>query len=110
MVLNIDLSFQQGINAHNTGNLQEAESLYRTILQTQPTHPHANHNLGALYVSMNKPETALILFKTALQVNPNIEQFWMSYISTLINERQFTDAKQALKKAKRKGANKNKLN
>ena len=107
---NIDLLLQQGISAHQAGNLQEAERCYKSILETQSTHPHASHNLGALYVSINKSEAALNLFKTAFQVNPNIEQFWMSYISTLINERQFTEAKQALKKAKRKGANKNKLN
>tara|TARA_B110000503_G_scaffold96275_1_gene144830 strand:+ start:312 stop:629 length:318 start_codon:yes stop_codon:yes gene_type:complete len=100
---NIDLLLQQGISAHQAGNLQEAERCYKSILETQSTHPHASHNLGALYVSINKSEAALNLFKTAFQVNPNIEQFWMSYISTLINERQFTEAKQALKKAKRKG-------
>ena len=110
MELNIDLLLQQGISAHQAGNLQEAERCYKNILQTQSTHPHANHNLGALYVSINKSETALNLFKTALQVNPNIELFWISYINALINERLFTEAKQALKKAKRKGANKNKLN
>ena len=110
MELNIDLLLQQGISAHQAGNLQEAERCYKNILQTQSTHPHANHNLGALYVSINKSETALNLFKTALQVNPNIELFWISYINGLINERLFTEAKQALKKAKRKGANKNKLN
>jgi tetratricopeptide (TPR) repeat protein len=110
MGLNIDLLLQQGVSAHQAGNLQEAERCYKNILQTQSTHPHANHNLGALYVSINKSETALNLFKTALQVNPNIELFWMSYINVLINERLFTEAKQALKKAKRKGANKNKLN
>ena len=110
MELNIEQLMQQGLSAHQAGKLQEAEHYYKTILQTQSTHPHANHNLGALYVSINKSEIALNLFKKALQVNPNIEQFWMSYISTLINERQLTDAKQALKKAKRKGVNKNKLN
>jgi protein O-GlcNAc transferase len=110
MELNIDLLLQQGISAHQAGNLQEAERCYKNILQIQSTHPHANHNLGALYVSINKSETALNLFKTALQVNPNIELFWISYINALINERLFTEAKQALKKAKRKGANKNKLN
>ena len=110
MELNIDLLLQQGVSAHQAGNLQEAERCYKNILQTQSTHPHANHNLGALYVSINKSETALNLFKTALQVNPNIELFWISYINALINERLFTEAKQALKKAKRKGANKNKLN
>ena len=68
MVLNIDLSFQQGINAHNTGNLQEAESLYRTILQTQPTHPHANHNLGVIISSTSNPEASLPLFKAAQNI------------------------------------------
>ena len=52
----------------------------------------------------------MALFKRATQLKPNIEQFWISYINTLINERQFTNAQQALKKAKRKGVTKNKLN
>lgn len=101
MVLNIDLSFQQAINAHNTGNLQEAESLYRTILQTQPTHPHANHNLGVIISSTSNPEASLPLFKAALQFNPNVEQFWISYIDALIKENQFENAKLVLKKGKK---------
>jgi thioredoxin-like negative regulator of GroEL len=56
MELNIDLLLQQGVSAHQAGNLQEAERCYKNILQTQSTHPHANHNLGALYVSINKSE------------------------------------------------------
>ena len=56
MELSIDLSLQQGISAHQAGKLQEAERCYKNILQTQSTHPHANHNLGVLYVSINKSE------------------------------------------------------
>ena len=109
MEIAIDQILQQGVAAHNAGNLQEAERLYRSILKTQPTHPHANHNLGLIAVSMGKVEAALPLFKAALDVNSSIEQFWISYIEALIAERQFENAKRALKKGKKKGVAKEKL-
>ena len=56
MELNIEQLMQQGLSAHQAGKLQEAEHYYKTILQTQSTDPHANHNLGVLYVSINKSE------------------------------------------------------
>ena len=109
MELTIDQMLQQGIAAHNAGNLQEAERLYRATLQVQPKHPEANHNLGLIAVSMNQPGVALPLFKSAIDVNPNIAQFWLSYIEALIAERQFEKAKLALKKGTKKGLAKNKL-
>ena len=84
MELNIDQMLQQGVAAHNAGNLQEAERLYRTVLQSEPAHPDANHNLGVLAVSVNNADAALPLFKLALEANPKIEQFWLSYIDALI--------------------------
>ena len=54
MDLTIDQALQRGIAAHKEGKLQEAERLYRAILQSQPLHPDANHNLGVLAVSINK--------------------------------------------------------
>ena len=75
MELTIEQALQQGISAHKEGKLQEAERLYRAILQSQPLHPDANYNLGILAVSVNKAEAALPLFKTALEVNPKIENF-----------------------------------
>ena len=52
MELTVQQALQQGVAAHNQGNLQEAERLYRTILQVQPKHPDANHNLGLIAVSI----------------------------------------------------------
>ena len=109
MELTVDQMLQQGVAAHNAGDLQEAERLYRAILQVQPKHPDANHNLGLIAVSMNQSGVALPLFKSAIDVNPNIEQFWLSYIEALITERQFKNAKQAIKKGKKKGVAKEKL-
>jgi tetratricopeptide (TPR) repeat protein len=105
----IEQVLQQGVAAHNAGNFQEAERAYQAILQSQPRHPDANHNLGLIAISLNKIEAALPLFKTALEVNPNLEQFWMSYIDALLKNNQVKDAKQATKKAKKKGFDAKKL-
>jgi len=103
MELTIEQALQQGVAAHKDGKLQDAERLYRAILHSQPTHPDANHNLGVLAVSVKKADMALPLFKTALEANPKIEQFWLSYIDALIKEKQNEVAKQVLEQAKKQG-------
>ena len=110
MKLTIEQALQQAVTAHKEGKLQDAERLYRAILQSQPAHPNANHNLGVLAVSVNQAEAALPLFKTALEANPKIEQFWLSYIDALIKENQFDNAKQVLEQAKKQGIDGEKLN
>jgi len=110
MDLTIEQALQRGVAAHKAGKLQEAERFYRAILQSQPKHPDANHNLGVLAVSVNKADAALPLFKTALEANPKIEQFWLSYIDALIKEQQFENAKEVIEQAKTQGVAEQKLN
>ena len=103
MELTIEQVLQQGVAAHKEGKLEEAERLYRIVLQSQPAHPDANHNLALIAVSVNKVQAALPLFKSALEANPNIEQFWLSYIGALIKEKQFEAAKTVFLEARQKG-------
>ena len=110
MELTIKQALRQGVAAHKEGKLQEAERLYQAILQSQPKHPDANHNLGLIAVSVNKADTALPLFKAALEANPKIEQFWLSYIDALIKEKQIEVAKQVIGRAKKQGVAKEKIN
>ena len=109
MELTIGQALQQAVAAQKEGKLEKAERLYRTILQSQPLHPHANHNLGALAVSVNKADVALPLFKTALEANPKIEQFWLSYIGALIEEQQLEIAKAVLEQVKKEGLSDDKV-
>ena len=109
MELTVDQALQQGVAAHKEGKLEEAERLYRAILQSQPLHPDANHNLGVLAVSVNKAEAALPLFKTALEANPKLEQIWLSYIDALIKEKQFENANLVIEQAKTQGVEEGKL-
>jgi len=110
MELTIEQALQQGVTAHKEGKVQDAEKLYLAILQSQPLHPDANHNLGLIAVSVNKADAALALFKTALEANPKIEQFWLSYIDALIKEKQFDNAKAVLEQAKTQGVDADSLN
>ena len=102
--LTIDQALQQGVEAHKAGQVQEADRLYTAILKAQPKHPDANHNMGALAVDVGKVEEALPFFKTALAVNPNTAQFWLSYIDALIKLERLADAKTVFDQAKEKGA------
>ena len=96
MRLTIDQALHQGVAAHSEGKLQEAETLYSAILQSQSNHPDANYNLGLLRVNSGEAAMALLLFEKAIAINSSEEKFWLSYIETLIWERQRDDARTAL--------------
>ena len=89
MKLTIGQALQKAIEAHKAGQLREADKLYRAILNAQPRHPDANHNLGVLEVGVGKVQEALPFFKMALEANPTIAQFWLSYIDALIKSGEF---------------------
>ena len=93
MELTVDHALQKGIVAYEEGKLPDAERFFRAVLQAQPNHPDANHNLGVLAVAVGKPLEAIPLFKLAVQANPKIEQFWLSYIDALIKAELFNEAK-----------------
>jgi tetratricopeptide (TPR) repeat protein len=102
--LKLDQALQKGVEAHKAGKVQEADRYYTAILKANPNHPDANHNMGVLAVGIGKVETALPFFKTALDTNPNIDQFWISYIDALIKLDRLDEAKAVFDQAKNKGA------
>ena len=103
MELTVDQALQQGVAAHKEGKLQEAERLYRSILQVQPGHCDANHNLGVLAGGVGKVGAALPHFKTALEGNRNQEQYWLSYIDALVKAGQVDQAARVLQQGRESG-------
>ena len=96
-------TLEQAVEAHKLGKLEEAEVLYRAILQENPNHAYANHNLGVLALSVNNLPTALPLLKTALEANPKSGKYWISYIDALIKSNQLEIAKSVLEQGKKLG-------
>ena len=103
MKVTIAQALERGVTAHKEGKLQEAEKLYRAILQSQPQHPDANHNLGLIAVGVGKVEGAIPHFKAALAANAKMEQYWLSYIDALIKLNQMDTAKAVLEQARGSG-------
>ena len=103
--LTIDQILQSGIEAHKAGLLKEADHCYTAILEAQPQHPDANHNMGVLAVGVGKVKEALVFFKTALEANPNITQYWLSYIEALIKAERLEDASAVITKFESLGGN-----
>ena len=103
MEMTINQVLEKAIVEQNKGNDEKAEQLYRIILKAEPKHPQANHNFGVLNVSLKQMEAGLEFLKTALDEDPNQEQFWISYIAALINEGKFKEAKINLNEAENKG-------
>ena len=103
MELTLDQALQKGIEAHKAGMVQEADQYYTAILKANPKHPDANHNMGILAIGVGKVGESLPFFKTALEVNPSIPQYWLSYIDALVNLNRIEDAKNVFAQAKSKG-------
>jgi tetratricopeptide (TPR) repeat protein len=103
MLLTIPEALKKSISAQKEGKLQEAEQGYRSILQLDPIHADANHNLGVLALSVGDSGAALPYFETALASNPQVDQFWVSFIKALITDNQPHEALANIKKCKKLG-------
>lgn len=97
--IKIKQALQKGIEAHRAGNANDADRYYTAILNSKPLHAQANYNMGVLALDVGKPEEALPFLKTALEVNPNIAEFWLSYVEALIITERTIDAKIVFDKA-----------
>lgn len=101
--LSIDQAIEQALTHQQRGLLTEAEQLYRRILDAQPRHPEANHNLGVLLLEQNRTEDALRHLKAALDADPRDGQTWVSYVDGLIHAGRYREAREVLSLGRRRG-------
>lgn len=100
--LTINQALKKGAEAQKAGQVRDAERYYTAILKEQPKHSVANHNMGVLAVSAGKVSEALPFFKTALEVNESMPQFWLSYIHALVLLDRLQDARAVIYQAREK--------
>lgn len=103
LIFDIHKTIRNAIEHHQAGRLPDAEHLYRAILQVQPNHPDANHNLGVLLVQRKQPASALHYFKAAKESHAYQQQYWLSYIDVLIKVGSIEYAGQILEQARQQG-------
>ena len=103
MDLSIPEALNQAIVAQKSGQLNESEAIYLAILERRPNHPDANHNMGVLNLGRGQEEKALNFFKNALNSNPTIQQYWVSYLEALIKLNRLEEGRRVYHEAETKG-------
>lgn len=109
-IYSLDQLLKKAVNAHQAGNLLEAENLYRFILNTDEHHSDANHNLGVLALNCGHPDSAIMYFEKAINSNYTIAQYWISLVDVLLKLGRVEDAKKLVLQAKDYGVSGVELN
>jgi len=99
MLDNFENILDEAIDAHANNQLLYASELYYQILQHNPQHPDANHNLGLLSVQLGNIEGAILFLENAINSNPNVLQYWVTLADALIKLDRPDDAIQIIKQA-----------
>ena len=103
MPTTVDEAIRLGVEAHKAGNLEDADRYYTSILNAQPRHPDANHNMGVLAIGIGKAEAAISYFKTALEENRSNEIYWASYVNAHLKLGKVAEARTLLQEARETG-------
>ena len=67
---------QNGLAHQQAGRLQEAKTVYQSILKAQPQHPDALHLLGLIAHKSGEYDVAVDLIEKAIKINPTVSEFY----------------------------------
>jgi len=88
---------------HRNGRIDEAESLYRMVLDARPGDADINYNMGVIVYGRGQYAAAVPYFEVAVGANPNQGQYWSSYIEALTNSGEIAAAWIVLEMAQQRG-------
>jgi tetratricopeptide (TPR) repeat protein len=66
---------QAGVAHHQAGRLDEAEAIYRRLLEKVPHHPNALHLLGVIETQRGRPASGVELMSQALPALAKVAEF-----------------------------------
>ena len=73
--MSIEEKFERANRHHQNGQLPEADTLYRRIIEIRSNHPGALHGLGVIAYQAKQYDSALNLIGKAAAENPRIAEF-----------------------------------
>jgi len=85
-------TIESALKYHQSGNLIEAERLYRQILSKQPNHIDANHLFGVLAHQVGNHDVAIAYIQTAIKLNPQNPDFYGNLGEAYRLSGKFTEA------------------
>ena len=91
-------TLQLAVQHHRANRLDEAQLLYRQVLELQPDHPEALYSLGMLAQQLGQLQTAQQLLSAATQVQPDVKT-WFSLGNLHASQEQYAEAVIAYRQA-----------
>ncbi len=95
----ITVAVNTAVQLHNAGRLDEAETLYKQILQVVPSHPIVLHYLGVIAYQSGRNEAAVDFIKQALVIQPDNPEAHQNLGSALKAQGKLEEAIQSYRKA-----------
>ncbi|MEW6002783.1 MAG: tetratricopeptide repeat protein [Nitrospirota bacterium] len=81
--MNSETSLQAALEQHQAGNLDEAEPIYREILQREPGNADVLHFLGILLFQKKDFDAAVDSIKKSIEINPGNENAYYNLAGIL---------------------------
>ncbi|MDI1339083.1 tetratricopeptide repeat protein [Polaromonas sp.] len=97
----LGLKLQTALDLHQQGQLDQAEVLYKEILQVQPRHFDALQLLGTVAVQRNHSAEAIVLFELALKIHPEDASVLSNRGSALLSLKRAQEALDSCERALR---------
>lgn len=98
---NLEQEMQQAKDLHNRGFLQEAEEIYRSVLDQDPAHSQAYHLLGLIGLQAGKHDAAADLIQRSLGLEANQPAPWISLGSVRYAQNKLAQAEECYRQALR---------
>ena len=95
----MEITVNQAITAHQEGRLEEAEKLYRSILENQPTNLNVYNNLGVLLHGLGRFDEAEKNFTKAIELKLDYAEARSNLGITQYELKRFNEAEVSYKKA-----------
>ena len=90
--ISVKLDLQRAVLLHQSGQLQQAATIYKQVLDIDPENGDALHLLGLVSHQSGQSATAITLIKRALKISPNQHDFLCNLADILRESGQFKEA------------------
>ena len=98
MLDDLDSMLDEAITAHEAKDFNSAAAKYTKILE-RDAHHGCKSQFWSLNGELGLKDEALIFLQTAINTNPKVLQYWVTFIDTLTNVERFDDARSVLEQA-----------
>lgn len=92
-------TLQLAIQHHQANRLDDAQELYHQVLEKQPDHPEALHNLGMVALQSGQLQAAEQWLSAASQHQPDSIRTWFKLGNIHLVQKQYSEAVNAYRQA-----------